>query len=465
MGVLNPPLCIIAGITAILALISLLHLWGLSAGPPSQNLHHKLREVQSFVHKLESEVLRLESGTGTAVAAQGSQVPAAFTSTGAGDGLLLFSASARQGRKSVPVGGSMIDVVVRSNVSNYEVLRPGEGLGGHNGNADLSGSSSSSGSARSGSSTSSEADEDTVRWEQQLVRKLRCVSSHRGGIFLYHVRKAAGTSVKDVLQHASTNWRIPLYETEGLSLDPRFLEPRSLLSVLTIREPVDRALSMFWYEHVGWYDGILHQPHKCKTLAKWVEAWRDGSEWKRKFVSSNPRSVYVEIENYYIKMLIGWTGAGTIGERELEQAKTVLRHFDVVLVMEWMQDARQIDAMNALFPGRQAVAAKHMLRGDKKAKERLAKTLAPDEEKLRAEIAKFNAYDLQLWEFAQSLLARRLRVLQGLATSAHKAGPYGDDKTAHAQCGAHSHSVHGRLEKDLSAQLGVFRPPGHKGPF
>ena len=41
-------------------------------------------------------------------------------------------------------------------------------------------------------------DADTLRWEEQLTRKLRCAASHRGGIFLYHVRKAAGTSVKDV---------------------------------------------------------------------------------------------------------------------------------------------------------------------------------------------------------------------------------------------------------------------------
>jgi len=268
-----------------------------------------------------------------------------------------------------------------------------------------------------------------------------------------------------VLQHSTAQWRIPLYETEGLSLDPRFLTPKSLLSVLTIRDPVDRALSMYWYEHVGWYDGILHQPHKCKPLSKWVSAWRDGSDWKRRFISTNPRSVYVEIENYYVKMLIGWTGSEAIGDAELEAAKAVLRHFDVVLVMEWMQDARQIDAMNALFPGRQAVAAKHMLRGDKKARERLQAQLAPDEEQIKKEIASFNKYDVALWEYAQSLLARRLRVLQGIAASAHKAGPFGDDKTAHANCGAHSHSARGRLDKDLIAQLGIFRPPGHKGPF
>jgi len=30
----------------------------------------------------------------------------------------------------------------------------------------------------------------------------------------------------------------------------------SLLSVITLRDPVDRILSLYWYEHVGWFDGI-----------------------------------------------------------------------------------------------------------------------------------------------------------------------------------------------------------------
>ena len=35
---------------------------------------------------------------------------------------------------------------------------------------------------------------------------------------------------------------------------------------------------------MGWYDGILHETHRCKPLAAWVDAWRDGSDWKTAFM-------------------------------------------------------------------------------------------------------------------------------------------------------------------------------------
>ena len=402
-----------------------------------RELRAKFREAQAYVARMEKEVQRLEREGHNKGGNSG------------GGGLQRFGSGARA-PPYTPRGDSMIDIVVKNNVSDFENLRP---------------DSSSSSSSSSASSVAGADDADSARWQEQLTRKLRCLSTKRGGIFLYHVRKAAGTSIKDVLQHASARWRVPLYETEGLSLDPRFLLPESLLSVLSMRDPVERVFSMYWYEHVGWYDGVLKQPEKCKSLREWVNAWRDGSDWKRAFMSANPRSVYVEIDNYYVKMLTGWTGAEAVGEKELEQAKVVLRHFDVVLLKEWMQDARQIDAMNAIFPGRAVVSARHMVRGDHKAKERLQSTLAKDEEAVRAEVAAFNKWDLKLWEFAQSLLARRLRVLQGLAVAAHKAGPFVEEHQAHASCGAHSHSVHHRLDGDLQQQLGIHRPPKHKGPF
>ena len=81
--------------------------------------------------------------------------------------------------------------------------------------------------------------------------------------------------------------------------------------------------SLYWSEHVGWFDGILRQPEKCKSYRDWVEAWRDESEWKNEFVASNPGNLYVEVENYYVKALTGWMGNTTIGRKDLERAKQV----------------------------------------------------------------------------------------------------------------------------------------------
>ena len=307
-------------------------------------------------------------------------------------------------------------------------------------------------------------------WSRGLLHKLACLKKGCGGVFLYHVRKAAGTSIRDVLEQACKRWHVSLFETEGLSLDKAFLSyggssskgPRggALLSVTTLRDPVERAISMYWYEHVGWWDGIQKKTEKCHTLADWVATWRDNSEWKASFMLKNPRSVYVEIENYYVKMLTGWTGEhvdGPLTEAHLVKAKKILDTFDVVLLTEWMEDATQIDALNALFPGRSTIATKHMLRGDKKAKDRLHATLAPDEEDVKAELKKINSLDMQLWDHAQSIVARRLRAIPALVKQAAGMAAAGTTR----QCGTRVRN----LPKLLVEQLGIHQPPGHKAPL
>lgn len=220
---------------------------------------------------------------------------------------------------------------------------------------------------------------DDVAWLKQLQGKLACLRIGSEGLYLYHVRKAAGTTVRDVLTELSHRWRVRLFETEGLSLDARFLNEKHLLSVTTMRDPINRILSLYWYEHVGWFDGILKQPEKCKSMRVWVDAWKDGSAWKTEFMMKNPSNLYVEIENYYVKMLTGWTGSTPITEADYNRAVEVVKQFDIVLLTEWMQSDTQLTAMNTMFPGRSQVAPGYKVKGDKKLKDKLKTALASDE--------------------------------------------------------------------------------------
>ena len=312
---------------------------------------------------------------------------------------------------------------------------------------------------------------DQSKWVESIRGKLLCLQGGTGGVFLYHVRKAAGTSIRDVLEQSCARWHVGFYEVEGLTLDTEFLDYKSvnsastsLLSVLTLRDPVERALSMYWYEHVGWWDGIQKKTDKCHTLTEWIATWRDSSDWKKEFMKKNPKTVYVEIENYYVKVLTGWTGPhvdGPLSEKHLEQAKHVLDRFDVVMLTEWMNDATQIDALNALFPGRNMVATKHMVKGDKNAKDRLLSKLAPNEADMKKLLGELNGLDLQLFEYAQSLAARRLREVPRLVWDInHPASPSGATQLRN-QCGAKIQ----RLPQKLSSQLGIHQPPGHKAPL
>jgi hypothetical protein len=195
---------------------------------------------------------------------------------------------------------------------------------------------------------------------------------------LYHVRKAAGTTVREVLHTFAKRSRVGLFETEGVTLDNAFLAEKPLLSVITLWEPVSRVMSLYWYEHVGWYHTITKEDSKIKSLKVWVDAWRDGSTWKSTFMHKNPSSVYVEIENYYVKLLIGWRGPGAVDENDLLKAMKVLEKFDVILLTEWMQDESQISAFNSMFPGRSNIATGYKVRGDKKMVQSLSQKYASD---------------------------------------------------------------------------------------
>jgi hypothetical protein len=195
----------------------------------------------------------------------------------------------------------------------------------------------------------------TTKWLKQLTSKLLCLRLKTGNIYLYHTRKAAGTSIRDVLTYIAKEWHVPYLETEGVVLNRDLLRKTGFLTVTSLRDPVSRIMSLYWYEHVGWYDGVLKQTERCKTLKQWVSAWLDGSAWKKDFVRKNPDSVYVEIDNYYVKMLSGWhqnaQNTRRVNSDDLAIAKEVLKEFDVVLLSDWMGDSTQIDALNSLFPG------------------------------------------------------------------------------------------------------------------
>lgn len=239
------------------------------------------------------------------------------------------------------------------------------------------------------------SDEEVKSWYDQFHQKYGCIQHGQGAFYHYHVRKAAGTTVRDLLQQASRRFHIPYYESEGMVLDPGFLKLPGLLTVMSLRDPIERIVSLYWYEHVAWYYTIVHQPEKCHTFQSWVAGWRDGSSWKRSFQARNHGSVYLEIENYYIKMLIGGgtahessASSSSSSEKKLpekitrihlEEAKKILASFDLILLKEWINDQSQIDALHAFVPGRGQIALGHAVRGDSTLKERWKAKLAANE--------------------------------------------------------------------------------------
>ena len=193
------------------------------------------------------------------------------------------------------------------------------------------------GLAFAGSGAAPAAGRREAAWGARLARKQRCLAAGAGGFYLYHARKAAGTTLRAALQEAARRHRVAYWETEGLSIDPMFLGLRSIITVVSVRDPIRRVLSMYWYEHVGWHDGILHDPAGLRTLRAWVDEWKDDSPWKRDFARRNPGNVYVEVQNYFTKALAGWNAAGAaaaVDAAALSRARAALERFDAIFVVE-----------------------------------------------------------------------------------------------------------------------------------
>mmetsp|Transcript_11943 Transcript_11943/g.16159 ORF Transcript_11943/g.16159 Transcript_11943/m.16159 type:complete len:332 (+) Transcript_11943:88-1083(+) len=293
-------------------------------------------------------------------------------------------------------------------------------------------------------------------WWRRLIEKKGC---SRGGFYLYHTRKAAGTTLRALLKDALREKKDGrMWETEGLSIDARFLALKSVITVVSVRDPVVRALSMYWYEHVGWWDGIQHDHSKLRSLIDWIAEWKDESVWKHKFATKNPGNVYIEIQNYMTKMLSGWNQRGQ-GEPlddtfSLDHAINSLHRFDFVFVCErsrFSNHTKLLAFALSLDPQRvQSILKSDKLKADDSAKRRLAPKLVPDLDTASAILENLNHLDRRLYSAAIAIDDARTSFFLNQQKQGNKYGVLSS-----ADC--ESPPIH-----YLNAKNGIFRPPGHK---
>lgn len=201
-------------------------------------------------------------------------------------------------------------------------------------------------------------------WKSTLLSKTACLRAGQGDrnqfvafinvigmLFFHHARKAAGTTLRNILTSIARKHRIKLLESEGITLQTSAITSTpALLSVTLLRQPIARIISLYWYEHVAWYHDVKKDMKQVSTMLQWVNAWRDGSEWKNAFLAQNPNSVYVEVENYFIKSLIGWrAGQPPINEEDVQRAFDILQQFDLIFLSEMMNNSTQMDVLKQLF--------------------------------------------------------------------------------------------------------------------
>eukprot|EP01038_Epipyxis_sp_PR26KG_P004767 gene4767-6687_t len=304
--------------------------------------------------------------------------------------------------------------------------------------------------------------QNTWQWYNSLHLKLICTSHfHRSSFYFYHTRKAAGSSIKQIINDTARLYHVPWYESEGKVLNEGFLRRNNYLTVTTLRHPIDRIFSLYWYEHVSWFAINRKTPEKVSSMIDWIEAWLDSGSWKKSILEKNIDSVYIEIENYYVKMLSNWNvHKGSVTEKDFEIAKTNLEKFDLIFLHEMMNNTLQIGALHALFPILKKINITHSLKANDSIRH-IYSNLTLHEDELIVLLNNHNSFDMRLWSYAQKLVEFRLHFIQPMMKDI-AVQLTNHTKLWKQQC---MQIYLTPKSKMMTNTIGIYRPFGHKGPF
>jgi len=115
-----------------------------------------------------------------------------------------------------------------------------------------------------------------MNWKSTLVEKVKCWKREEFGIFFYHFRKAAGTTFKlylgACLKNVYSNKLASYFMQEGLTLNERMLHT-GLLTMTVLRNPIDRIISLYWYEHADFWIREKQNLTALKPFEDWARAW------------------------------------------------------------------------------------------------------------------------------------------------------------------------------------------------
>mmetsp|Transcript_8865 Transcript_8865/g.21664 ORF Transcript_8865/g.21664 Transcript_8865/m.21664 type:complete len:537 (+) Transcript_8865:150-1760(+) len=342
------------------------------------------------------------------------------------------------------------------------------------------------------------------RSPEQKALAAKCTRSGRGNIYIKHFRKAGGSAMYKEIQSRNcvggkgvtrTGGQPPdrvnfVYAQELPSFDIRTFDvmdhadeyrtkqksdggksssngnhaSRKTLYVTSLRHPISRIESMYWYE--GKWPRNCSKPCEdkkqkdettaaVKTLEEWVVAIR-GQTRKRKlqYTAHTGCGQWTGVENYYIRQLLTVDRASdkegneptarvckgfrnvTLTRTHLHQAKQILASFDVVLIQEDM--AKESWATSMFFDtvtlngsGRKHLRLPAKMRTERKGIERSRDQYQPIPNSTRRMLEEWNKLDLELYEYAVEL--SRSTVEQWRKQQSKREEE--DDATAAAECG------------------------------
>lgn len=264
------------------------------------------------------------------------------------------------------------------------------------------------------------------RSPEEMARAQACFRQYKGYAHLLHMRKAGGTTLRGYLSAVVEKERDHLiYVSEGPTYNVScFQDQGELVTVTSLRHPMARILSSYWFE--GRYDShppplepgtssvmaaaVFNQTEVEATLPASFTAWvgfvrrSDYLRWAR----MSARRVWHCVDSYYIQTLTNRYRRSTynaVGRRDFELAKRVLASFDVVSITEWMGWTNQTTYIQHALGQEGEDLSEGLLLRNKLSK---AKNDSEIDRDFFAELWRANTWDILLYEFAKNLVQERL---------------------------------------------------------
>lgn len=268
------------------------------------------------------------------------------------------------------------------------------------------------------------------RRQEEMAQTQACFRARKGSAFLLHMRKAGGTTLRNYLSALVENDREQLvYVAEGRTFNVSCFHDQGEMMILTsLRQPLARILSSYWYE--GRYDykpaplvpgtdpalaAAIYDETKAKaavplSFQDWVRYVRqmDYIRWTR----ASARGVWYSVDNYYVQTLTNRYRHNTyaeVGKHDYELARRVLASFDVVMITEWMGWANQTAYVQESLGEKGKDPSRGMNQRNKLIRVRDDTEI---DREMFASVWRANTWDLLLYEFAKNLVTDRLAAFE-----------------------------------------------------
>ncbi len=243
--------------------------------------------------------------------------------------------------------------------------------------------------------------ENATPWTAARVNDTVCLASGRSlascdRVFFLHMRKAAGTSMRALLESIGKRRGIEIDTQEGGILHQPRMGGARTFRITCLRDPLERVFSLYNFQGRWPRADQDKDPEQATPFAEWLNTIPTPRTWR----------LWDESADYYAKTLSGGPldqRGIAVNERRLALARAVLERFDLVLILERLGDP----AYDAWWSRRLGLPHPKRLPWHRKTRRKQNKYDIRDHitDDQRAEVVARNRFDIALYQYARERFA------------------------------------------------------------